>query len=107
MKIKKKGKIYIIRNNETIPTDIMKLKINNLQKKYTDMGFKVVNPLDIYSKYSFGNHKAVLYNLKELLSSSIVFVMHDVSLKKGGNTELRISLDLSLTVIIQDCLIIE
>jgi hypothetical protein len=93
-------KIYIIASNEDSSSIKTKLKIKKLEKRLEKKGFEVVNPLNIYvKKKSISTIEATIYNIKQLLSCKAVYVMPEVSLKKGENLELKISLDINLIIV--------
>jgi Domain of unknown function (DUF4406) len=98
--MKKNNTIYIIRNRVDKLNEFTILRMNQIQKKLENMGFTVINPIND-AKINFLCKKTIRFNYKELLSSDAVYVMSDVSFKKGENTELKISLDINL-LLIQD-----
>lgn len=98
----KLAKIYIIGNIKDYKSIVTKLNINRLERRLIERGYEVVNPLKIYKRNkSISNSEAKLYNIKKLLTCNAAYVMSEVSLKKGDNLELKISLDIDL-LILQD-----
>lgn len=97
-------KIYIIGNSYHTSSLATKVKINKIEKILIKKGFEVVNPLEIYQKKSISTTEATLHNIKKLISCKAVYVMPEVSLKKGVNLELKISIDINL-IILQGLLI--
>lgn len=93
-------KIYIIACTEEFSSIKTKLKIKKVEKRLEKKGFQVINPLNIYvKKKSISTIEATIYNIKQLLSCKAVYLMPEVSLKKGENLELKISLDINLIII--------
>lgn len=94
-------KIYLIIPNEESLSYKTKLKVKKVEKRLKEKGFEVVNPLKIYKKKSISTIEATIYNIKELLSCEAVYIMPEVSLKKGDHLALQISIDINL-LILQD-----
>ncbi len=93
-------KIYIIATTEEFQSIKTKLKIKKLEKRLEKKGFQVVNPLNIYIKNkSISTIDATIHNIRQLLSCKAVYVMPEVSLKKGDNLELKISIDINLLIV--------
>lgn len=92
-------KIYIIVNAEDNKSLVTKLKIKKVEKRLIKRGFGVVNPCKIYEKKSISTTEATLYNIKKLITCEAVYIMPEVSLKKGDNLELQISIDLNLIIL--------
>jgi hypothetical protein len=81
----------------------------SVQQKYLeDMGFTVVNPIEMHfhkkeMSYDYNSSN----NLKKLIDCQWVCIMPDVSLKNSGNAELQISLELHKIIIHSDVLEID
>lgn len=78
-----------------------KIKFYRQQKLLESFGYKIVNPLE---RMSSGDSKTEiekkkLISLQKLISSSAVFIMDDVSLKRGENLEVNISVDCGLVIL--------
>jgi hypothetical protein len=98
--MKELPKIYIIGNKQEYKSITIKNRINFIEKKLIKKGFNVSNPLEVYKKNKkISNTAATLSNIKKLIECKAVYVMPEVSLIKGENLELKISLDLNLTII--------
>ena len=101
-------KIYIIGNKKQYKSIITKEKINLIEQKLAIQGFKVSNPLEVYKKNKrISNTEATLINIKKLIECRAVYVMPEVSLIKGENLELQISLDLNLIILVGSSVNIE
>jgi hypothetical protein len=92
-------KIYIIGNTDDTSSLATKVKINKVEKRLIQKGFDVINPLKIYEKKTISITEATLHNIKKLISCKAVYVMPEVSLKKGDNLELKISIDINLIIL--------
>ena len=94
--------IYIIGSVSTGLSLKYALHFEHVQKQLENIGFTVVNRIVIFKKEK---PKEILYldytrrNLKKLIACDWVYIMPDVSLEKGGNTEVKISLDLNMTIL--------
>jgi alpha-N-acetylglucosamine transferase len=98
--VNKLPKIYIIGNTDDYRSLTTKIKINKLEKRLTNKGFEVINPLEVYEKnILITSTEAIVHNIKKLISCKAVYIMPEVSLKKGENLELKISLDINLIVL--------
>jgi hypothetical protein len=94
-------KIYIIGNKQEYNSIVTKDRIDFIEKKLIKKGFSVINPLEVYKKNKrISNTEATLRNIKKLIECKAVYVMPEVSLIKGENLELKISLDLNLIILI-------
>lgn len=94
-------KIYIIGNKQEYKSIVTKDRINLIEKDLVKKGFNVSNPLEVYRKNKrITNTEATLRNIKKLIECKAVYVMPEVSLIKGENLELKISLDLNLIILI-------
>lgn len=94
------NKIYIIRN-DTDPLSL-KSRINfyRQQKLLESFGYEILNPIERIDNYSLKvGFECKKFNLKTLIECTAVFIMEDVSLKRGDNVELQISIDLGLMII--------
>lgn len=93
-------KIYIIGNTKDYKTLVTKRKIYNIEKKLEKKGFEVINPLKTYKiNKNISTTEATLNNIRRLLECKAVYVMPEVSLEKGDNLELKISLDINLLIL--------
>lgn len=92
--------VYII-GDLTNPNSIRtRIKFNVHQRILESFGYKVINPLkslkNIHLKTDYEYNK---YFLKKLIDCNAVYVMSDISINKGENIELKISIDLGLLII--------
>ena len=72
-----------------------------IQNQLENVGFTIANPIEIFAKKNQISYKYNLQDkLKKLVTSDWVYIMPDVSLQKGSNTEVTISLELDLKIIL-------
>jgi hypothetical protein len=76
-----------------------------LQKQLENIGFTIVNPIEIFmTEKEISYTYNVRNKLKKLINCDWVYIMPDVSLQSGSNTEVRISLELDMKIIQGDIL---
>jgi len=94
---KKRIQIYIIANPPIELSATFIEGIRKVQLLLESKGFKVYNP---YLEMQTGNFSSgFTAKLQNLMKSRAVYVMPDVSLRKGESTELSIAIDLDLLII--------
>ena len=72
-----------------------------IQNQLENIGFTIANPIEIFAKKNQISYKYNIRDkLKKLISCDWVYIMPDVSLQKGSNTEVTISLELDLKIIL-------
>ena len=92
--------IYIISNVSQTLSLKNAMHFFQLQMQLENVGFKIVNPIKIFmTKKEISYHYDVRNKLKKLINCNWVYIMHDVSLQNGSNTEVSISLDLNMNII--------
>ena len=92
------SKIYIIGNITNPLSFATRLSFYRHQRLLESYGYIVINPLEAIKKLKTRS-EFNKYNLKKLIECNAVYVMSDVSLKRGGNLELKISIDIGLFII--------
>lgn len=103
-----KPKIYIVGNTKNHKSHTTKKKFFDLEKTLTKKGFQVVNPLNIYKTNTrITSVEATLHNIRKLIECNAIYLMSEVSLKKGENLELKIGLDINLVIIQESVLNID
>ncbi|MFV5686502.1 DUF4406 domain-containing protein [Flavobacterium sp. GB2R13] len=97
--------IYIISSVSYALSLKSALHFFQLQKQLENVGFTIVNPIEIFiTKKEISYTYDVRNKLKKLINCDWVYIMPDVSLQKGSNTEVRISLELDMKIIHGDIL---
>jgi len=95
---KRNAKVYII---GSIPFEISTRCIKDIyatQMLLENRGFEVINPLNAILANKGSLREAMFINLKCLMACNSVYIMPDVSLKKGECSELKIAIELNLLV---------
>ncbi len=91
------SRIYIIGDITNPSSFTTRLNFYKHQLLLESYGYIVINPLEAINDMNFKtSFECSKYNLKKLIECNAVYVMSDVSLKKGDNIELKISIDLNL-----------
>ena len=92
--------IYIICTVSTTLSLKSRMRFYHVQKQLKNIGFTVVNRraiVETAKEISYLDHTRK--NFKKLIACDWVYIMPDVSLEKGDNTEVKISLDLNMTIL--------
>jgi hypothetical protein len=93
--------IYIISSVSYALSIKYALNFFEIQKQLEDLGFTIVNPIEILKvKENILYNYCVKDKLKKLINSDWVYIMPEVSLQRGRNTEVAISLELHLKIIL-------
>ena len=93
--------IYIISSVSYAVSLKCALHFFEIQQQLENIGFTIANPIEI-----FANKKEISYKydaqdkLKKLVTCDWVYIMPDVSLRKGSNAEVKIILELDLKIIL-------
>lgn len=77
------------------------LQFFQIQEQLEKIGFTIVNPIEVLQiKKKISYNYNVEGKLKKLIDSNWVYIMPDVSLRRGSNIEVTISLELNLKIIL-------
>lgn len=95
-----KIRIYIIANNIDPLSIRSRMKFYEHQRVIESFGYIVINPLQVICTDNLKtNFKRTKDNLIKLIECEAVYLIPDVSLKRGNNVELKISIDLGLLIL--------
>ena len=90
------SRIYIIGKLSPAITIQQRRKYHEAQTLLQRRGFEVVNPVALMEGENIGMEDVWRKGLQELLSCGSVYILNDVSFRKGENLELKIAMDLNL-----------
>jgi len=98
--------VYIIGQRSNIITIQQRRKYLGAQLQLSNRGFNVHNPLENFDPELHPNEEVWRLGLQKLITCGSVYILNDVCFVKGQNVELKIAMDLNLSMIQQPPMLI-